>query len=330
MKALVTGAGGFLGAALIRRLLSQGDKVRGLSRGDYPELAALGAECVRGDVADREAVSRALAGCDVVFHTAGKVGLWGDYADFERANVEGTRVLLEACRELNVPRFVFTGSPSVVFDGSNVAGWDESAPYPARFDSFYSQTKAAAETLVLAANGSKLKTVSLRPHLIWGPGDRHIAPRIIARARAGKLMRIGDFNEKVDITYIDDAVESHLLAASRLDGALGVGGRAYFISQGEPLPIWDVINGILAAAGLPPVTKRVPLAVARAVAWAMEGAYRAFGVQQEPRLTKFLVTQLTTAHWFDIGAARRDLGYQPRVLFAEGLRRFSDSLKRVS
>ncbi|MBI3552656.1 MAG: NAD-dependent epimerase/dehydratase family protein [Elusimicrobia bacterium] len=326
MRALVTGGGGFLGAALLRRLVEGGAELaRSLSRGSYPELEKLGVDCVRGDVCDGAAVAKATAGVDTVFHTAGKVGLWGRYQDYHAANVEGTRLLLEACRTAGVRSLVFTGSPSVVFDGGDVDGWDESAPYPARFDSFYSQTKAEAEKLVLEADGPRFHTVSLRPHLIWGPGDRHIAPRVIARARAGQLRRIGGLNKKVDTTYIDDAVDAHLLAAARLDGDLGVGGRAYFISSGDPRPLWDVIDGMLGAAGLPPVVKSVPLSAAKAAAWACEGAYRLLGIESEPRFTRFLVTQLTTAHWFDISAARRDLGYRPRVRLEEGLIRLRAS-----
>lgn len=322
MKALVTGGGGFLGGAIVRRLVETGaQNVRSLSRGRYPDLLKLGVECVEGDLADEIAVSKACAGCDTVFHVAGKVGLWGRYEDYRLANVEGTRHVIKACRDQGVRRLVFTGSPSVVFDGGDVDGWDESAPYPKTFDSYYSQTKATAEDMVLSANGPDLSTVSLRPHLVWGPGDRHIAPRMIAKARAGELRRIGDFNKKVDITYIDDAVEAHLLAAQRLDGRSAVAGHAFFLSQGDPRPLWDIINAILATAGLPPVTQSVPLRTARAAAWAYEGLFRFFGIQDEPRLTRFLVTQLTTAHWFDIGAARRDLGYRPRVSFEEGLSR---------
>jgi nucleoside-diphosphate-sugar epimerase len=322
VKALVTGGGGFLGGAIVRRLAETGaQNVRSLSRGRYPDLLKLGVECVEGDLADTAAVAKACAGCDTVFHVAGKVGLWGRYEDYLRANVEGTRNIIKACRQQGVRRLVFTGSPSVVFDGGDVDGWDESAPYPRKFDSYYSQTKATAEDMVLSANGPDLLTVSLRPHLVWGPGDRHIAPRMIAKARAGQLRRIGSFNKKVDITYIDDAVEAHLLAARRLEESSAVAGHAFFLSQGDPRPIWDIVNAILATAAVPPVTQSVPLRTARIAASAYEGLYRFFGIQDEPRLTRFLVTQLTTAHWFDIGAARRDLGYRPRVSFEEGLLR---------
>ena len=318
---LVTGGGGFVGGAIARRLAARGEKVRSFSRGRYPELEGAGVETLSGDLADFAAAEKACAGCEVVFHAAAKVGLWGGYAEFHRANVAGTRNLLRAAREAGVGRFVFTGSPSVVFDGRDVEGWDESAPYPRSFDSHYSRTKAMAEELVLGANTADFRTISLRPHLVWGPGANHIVSRIVEQGRAGRLRRIGAFNKRVDTTFIDDAADAHLLAASRLLEAPGVGGRAYFISAGEPRPLWEVVNGILKAAGAPPVTRAVAPAAAWAAAWALEGGYRLLGLKSEPQLTRFLVSQLTTAHWFDIGAARRELGYAPKVSIEEGLAR---------
>lgn len=325
-RALVTGGGGFLGRAIARRLLAGGWAVRSFSRGRYPDLDALGVEAVQGDLSDAAAVERACRGCDVLFHVAAKVGLWGLYEDYRRDNVDGTANVLRACRAQKVGRLVFTGSPSVVFDGRDVEGWNESARYPAKFDSYYSQTKAAAERMVLEANGPVLATVSLRPHLVWGPGKNHIVDRILAQGRAGALRRIGAFNKRVDTTYIDDAAEAHWLAARQLAPGAAVAGKAYFISSGDPRPLWEIVDGILAAAGCPGVRRRVPLGLARAAAGVSEAVYRALGIQNEPRLTRFLVAQLTTAHWFDIAAARRDLGYEPRVTIEEGLRRLRASI----
>ena len=333
--ALVTGGGGFIGTAIVRGLLARGWMVRSLARGDYPELRALGAETVRGDVASERAVSEALRGCDVVFHTAAKAGVWGAAEDYRLANVEGTRNVIAGCRKHGVGRLVHTSSPSVVFDGSDQEGVDESAPYPApeAFLADYPRTKAEAERMVLAANGPGLKTVALRPHLVWGPGDPHLVPRIVERARAGQLRLVGDPRategkpRKVDSTYIDNAAHAHLLAADALaTPEYRCAGKAYFISNGDPTPIADLINRILAAAHLPPVTRKVSPGLAYAAGAVLETVYRLFGARSEPRMTRFVARQLATAHWFDLGAAKRDLGYTPQVSFEEGMRRLEASL----
>jgi nucleoside-diphosphate-sugar epimerase len=327
MRALVTGGGGFLGGAVVRRLRDRGDEVRSLSRGHYPDLDALGVKQFRGDLADAGAVADAAAGCDVVFHVAAKAGVGGRYADYHRANVLGTEHVLAACRRHGVRRLVYTSSPSVVFDGRDMEGVDESVPYPASYHAHYPRTKAVAERAVLAANGPDLATVALRPHLIWGPGDNHLVPRILARGRDGRLRRVGRANKLIDSVYIDNAADAHLLAADRLRPGSPVAGRAYFISNGEPLPAWDLINRILACGGLPPVTRSVPVWLAVAAGAVLEAAYRLLRPDGEPPMTRFLARELATAHWFDLTAARRDLGYAPAVSVAEGLKRLEESLR---
>ncbi len=321
MKALVTGGGGFLGGAIVRQLAERGDSVRSLARGDYPELRALGVETIRGDVADRDSVLRAVEGVDVVFHVAAKAGFWGPREEFIRANVRGTQNVVDACHSRGVGRLVFTSSPSVVHGGGDLEGVDESLPYPDHYDAPYPETKAEAERIVLGQDKAKLATVALRPHLIWGPGDNHLIPRIVARARAGRLRRIGNRTNLVDSTYIDNAALAHLLAADRLAPSSPVSGRAYFISQGDPWPLWLLIDGILRAAGLPPVRRTVSPTVARLAGALLESAHRTFRLPGEPMMTRFLVQQLSTSHWYNIEAARRDLGYRPTVSIDEGLRR---------
>ena len=327
MRALVTGGGGFLGAALARKLRERGDEVRVFGRGSYADLEALGLDCAKGSVVDYEALKAACDDRDVVFHVAAKVGLWGRYEDFHSVNVDGTRNVLRACQEQGIRKLVFTGSPSVVFHGGDIAGVDESIPYPEKFDSFYSRTKALSEQMVLAANHDRLSTVSLRPHLIWGPGDKSILPRVVSRQRSGRLFRIGDEDKLVDTIYIDDAVEAHVLAAIQLSPLSEISGKAYFLSGGDPRPIWEFMNMMLAAAGLGPVKKRIPKRLAYSLARACEGAWRAVGATSEPPLTKFLVDTLTTAHWFDISAAKRELGWQPRVRIEDGMSRLAHWIK---
>jgi len=320
MRALVTGGGGFLGSAMVRQLRARGDHVVSFSRGDYPELAALGVEQRRGDLSDLNAVVEAARGCDIVFHVAAKAGIWGDFREYYLANVAGTENVIAACRILGIRRLVYTGSPSVVFDGSDVEGADESLPYPAHFEAPYPQTKALAEQAVLAANSPTLATVSLRPHLIWGPGDNHLVPRIVAKGRAGALRRIGRRPCLVDTVFVENAAEAHLNAADRLSPDAPPAGKAYFISNGEPIPLWDMVNGILDAAGVAPVTRSIPAGVAYAAGIVCELLWKSLRLSGEPPMTRFVAKELATSHWFDISAARRDLGYTPRVSIEEGLK----------
>ena len=322
MKAVVTGGSGFLGGAIIRQLQARGDEVTCYSRRDVPGL-----RCVRGDVADAESVAGAIEGADTVFHVASKVGVWGPHAEYHRTNVQGTENVIAACRRHNVPRLVYTSTPSVVFHGQGMEGVDESAPYAESFLTPYQETKAAAEQAVLKANDEKLSTVALRPHLIWGPGDNHLIPRLVERARAGKVKLVGDGRSKVDSVYVDNAAQAHLLAADRLAPGAAPAGKAYFISNGEPAPIADLLNSILAAAGVPPVEKHVSPRAAYAVGWLLEMTYRLFGIRKEPMMTRFVARQMSTPHWFDLSAARRDLDYVPAVSLEEGFSRLRDSFQ---
>ena len=322
---LVTGGGGFLGSAIIERLVARGDAVRSLSRSDYPKLTNMGVDQVRGDIADRQTVQTACAGVDLVFHVAAKPPPWGKYRDYYKTNVTGTQNVVEGCIRNNISRLVYTSTPSVVFDGSDMQGVDESVPYPARFNAFYPETKAMAEQLVLKATDKRLHTVVLRPHQIWGPGDPHFAPRLIARAK--KLKRIGRGNNLVDTTYIDNAVDAHILAADTLEKNSEISGNIYFISQADPIPAWDMVDAILATAGLPPVKGTISYKTAWTIGAIMEFFYRAFQFPGEPPMTRFLADAVAKSHWFDISAAKTDLGYKPAVPMEEGLRRLEDWLK---
>ncbi len=334
MNVLVTGAGGFVGGGLVRALVGRGATVHTLQRGRYESLEQLQAQghakVFRGDLGDRDAVMRAAEGCEGVFHVAAKAGVWGPYAEYHRSNVVATDHVLQACRAHGIGRLVHTSTPSVVHAGRDVEGLDESAPYAEQHETAYTATKVQAERAVLAANGSTLRTVALRPHLVWGPGDPHLVPRILERARRGRLVLVGDGRKTVDATYIDSAVHAHLCAWDALAAGDACAGRAYFIAQGEPMPLVELIDGILGAAGLPPVTRSVPAGVAWGLGALLEGAFRLVGATSEPPLTRFVARQLSTAHWFDLGAARRDLGYAAPVSTREGLARLAASLRSAS
>lgn len=330
MKLLVTGGGGFLGSAICRLLRERGHEIVSLARNRYHALDALGVAQVQGDLADREAVLAAARGCDAVLHNAAKAGAWGAYAEYERANVLGTRNVIDACRALDIGRLVYTSTPSVTHRATHpVEGLGADAvPYGEGLKAPYARTKRIAEEMVLAANDASLATVALRPRLIWGPGDPHLLPRLAQRARAGRLRLVGDGGNVIDTTYVDNAAQAHVDALDHLaPGAAcaACAGRAYFISNGEPRTMRDTLNALLAAVGAPPVTKTVPLPVAYAIGAACEGLWHALPLRGEPPLTRFLAEQLATTHWYDMGPARRDFGYAPRVTFDEGLQRLRDA-----
>ncbi len=316
---LVTGGRGFLGGAIVRILLDQGKAVRSVARHHCAQLEADGVEQCIGDLSDLALVKQAVSGCDLVYHVAAKAGVWGSYDEYYRSNVIGTQNVLEACLQAGVSRLVYTSSPSVVFDGTDMEGIDESVPYPRRFHASYPQTKAQAEQLVLAANGDQLATVALRPHLIWGPGDNHLVPRILARGSTGQLRRIGKGDNLIDAVYIDNAATAHVQAAEKLAIGSQIAGRAYFIANNEPVPLWDLVNQILAAGNLPPVTKTISPKLAYLAGYFLETVYKNLGLAGEPRMTRFVARELATAHWFDLSAARRDFGYQPQVTIKEGM-----------
>ncbi len=328
MKALVTGGGGFLGGVIVDQLLARGAEVTSFARGDYPALAAKGVRALRGDLADAEAVAAACAGQDVVFHVAALPGVWGPYATFYATNVTGTLNVIEGCRRHGVPKLVYTSTPSVIHAGGDVEGIDHTAPYPDHFEAHYPATKAEAEQAVLAANGPTLSTVALRPHLVWGPGDNHLVPRIVARAKAGKLKLVGGGKKPVDTVYVANAAEAHLCAADALAPGAACAGKPYFVTNGEPRPQADIINGILASAGLPPCDKSISPRLAYVAGAVLEGVWTLLRRQDEPLMTRFVARQLGTAHYYDIEATRRDLGYHQRVSLDEGFERLAAAFGR--
>ena len=318
-KVLVTGGGGFLGSAIVTLLVERKYHVRSFSRNPYPDLSSMGIEQIQGDICNKTAIEHALRGVDLVFHTAAKAGIWGDYSDYYRTNVTGTQNVIAGCKKHHISRLIYTSSPSVVFSGTDMEGVNESVPYPATYHAYYPQTKAIAEQVVIKAAGQGLMTIILRPHLIWGPGDKHFVPRIIAKAN--RLIRVGNGKNLIDTVYIDNAADAHILAADALEKNPKLSGNIYFISQGDPVPLWDMINHILKAAGLAPVRRSMPRSMAWLIGVMLELAYRSFNITKEPRMTRFLANELAKAHWFDISAARKDLGYAPRISIKEGLRR---------
>mgnify|MGYP001081091175 FL=1 len=325
MRALVTGGGGFLGSGIAKSLHEKQHDVTVVGRHHYSHLPK-GIKLFQGDIRDFDFLRKIIVGMDAVFHTAAFPGIWGRAEDFYSINVDGTHNVIKACLINGVRKLIFTSSPSVVYGSSSLEGVDETVPYPENYLSEYPRTKAIAEKLVIEANGLNLATVSIRPHLIWGPGDPHLVPRLLAKADKGRLVRVGQGENRVDIIYIDNAVYAHLKACD----ALGIGkpsaGKVYFVSDGEPVNLWEWINEVLKKTSRPPVTRSISYRTASRLGYFLEKIYNWGNIKKEPPMTRFLASQLATSHYFDISLAKKDFGYGPVVNPEEGMNRLIQSL----
>ena len=327
MKALVTGANGFLGFHLVEALVDRGYQVTAMTRKPYDSLDRLNVPQVHGDIRSMNCLRTACKGQEIVFHTAAISGVWGPWKLYHSVNTIGTKNVIRACLEENVGKLVYTSSPSVTFNGDHQINQDETAPYPKHWLCNYPHTKALAEKAVLSANdSSELLTCALRPHLIWGPGDQHLIPRLIKRARAGKLRKVGDGRNLVDNIYVTNAADAHVLAAEALEAGSPVAGSAYFLSQDDPVNCWGWINEVLELAGLPRVRKSISYPWAYRLGYALETWHDIRGSNEEPRMTRFVAAQLAKNHYFDISRAKNDFGYYPRISHAEGMRQLAKSL----
>jgi nucleoside-diphosphate-sugar epimerase len=328
INVLVTGAGGFLGRHVAQLHCQRGDHVRSFSRSRYNFLDELGVEQVQGDLRDAPQVAASCRGIDVVQHIAGIAGIWGRWKDYHGINVLGTGHVIEGCRAHGVGRLVYTSSPSVTFDGRDQLGIDESAPYPRRWSCHYPRSKAMAEELVLNTSDHQLATCALRPHLIWGPHDNHLLPRLLARSARGRLRRIGNGKNRIDMVYVENAALAQLQAADSLSVGSPLCGRAYWITQGEPVNCWDWIDRLIACAGLPAVKKSIPAHLAWLLGGCLEALYKVLPLSGEPPMTRFLARQLSTSHYFQIDRARNDFDYSPAVSTEQGLERLTKYLDR--
>ena len=319
MKILVTGGAGFIGRRIVRRLLEHGHEVHVLGRTTRPTDETVSFVAV--DLARESMPAGLCKGVDAIFHVAAKAGVWGSASSYSKANVLATRRVVEACHEHGVRFLIHTSTPSVVFTGQSFRGESESLPYGRNWLCHYARTKAIAEREVLAANGEGgLKTVALRPHLVWGPEDPHLVPKVLERARSGKLRIVGKGDNRVDLTYVENAAHAHLLALDALRSGNHPGGKAYFLADEEPVSLWPWLNELLGQLGEPPVTRQISLRKAYAIGFLLECVWRALGLAGEPPMTRFVAKQLAEDHWFDVSAAKRDLGYEPIVSMEDGLR----------
>lgn len=326
MKVLVTGGSGFIGGRVVRRLLENGHEVHVIGRTTPKEETSSVFHQV--DLA-RETIPEVICqGVEAVFHIAAKAGVWGSASSYHAANVSATRQILEACRTHSINILIHTSSPSVVFSGESFRGANESLPYGSNWLCHYARTKAEAEREVLAANGkSGLKTLALRPHLVWGPGDPHLLPKAIVRHMAGKLRIVGSGENRMDLTHVDNVAHAHILALDALASGRHSGGQAYFISQDDPVALWKWLNNLFPLLDLPPLSKKISFRSAYSLGFILELTWKVLRLTGEPPMTRFVAVQLAKDHWFSIDAARRDLGYEPIVSMEDGLRDTVDWLK---
>lgn len=321
-KVLVTGAGGFLGSYIVRDLLHAGTyEVYSFSRKKYKNLEEMGVIQRQGDLSNYADVEAALSGMDAVIHTASQVGMWGRYSDFYQTNVVGTENIIRACQKHMIKKCVYTSTPSVAFGQESLCGVDESVGYPKKYLSLYAATKALAEQKILAANSEQFSTVALRPHLIFGPGDQNLVPRVVSAAKAGKLKIVGNGENLVDVTYVENASIVHVMALEKLNPGSNIAGKAYFLGQG-PIKLWDFTNELLKRSGISPITKKIPFAWAYLIGFLIEtilGLVGKFDIT--PPMTRFIALQLGKSHYYSHKNLEQDLGFKPKFSIEQGLDR---------
>jgi nucleoside-diphosphate-sugar epimerase len=315
---LLTGASGALGTATARALLADGAELTVLQR----RPSGLPCREILAGVSDVEAVDRATQGQDVVVHAAAKVDVVGRWAEYEQTNIVGTRVVVEACRANGVSSLVHVSTPAVAHAGHALVGAAAEPADATRARGHYARSKAAAETLALAAASPALAVVAIRPHLVWGPGDTQLVARIVERARAGRLPLIGSGAALIDTTYVDNAADA-LVAAVRECRSLS--GGAFVVSTGEPRPVAEILARLCRAAGVPGPRGRVPFVLAAVVGTVIETGWALSRRRDTPPLTRFLAEQLATAHWFDQRPTRAALRWQPRISLDRGFELLAES-----
>jgi nucleoside-diphosphate-sugar epimerase len=316
MRVLVTGSTSLLGGTIVKQLIAHGDDVAVFQR----RPSGLDALEYLGDVADADAVSKAMNGVESVVHVAGLVSVSGGWESFESTNVVGTTNVIDAARRGDVSRFVLISSPSVAYAGKSLVGVPAGPADPNKARGHYARSKAIAERTALAADSPDMSVVAIRPHLIWGPGDTQLVGRIVDRAKTGRLAIVGTGAALIDTIYIDNAADAAIAA---LDRATDLGGRSFVVTNGQPRPIGELINRIVMAAGLDLPRFKVPYQVAKAGGSVAERIWEHRSVDTEPPMTSFLAEQLGTAHWFDQRETRKALDWVPSVSLAEGFTRLA-------
>lgn len=325
---LVTGAGGFLGRYIVKLLQARGHNVIGLGRTKHQDLIDNGVRWIQADIRDKKSLNSALKNIDSVFHCASKVAMWGEWSEFESINIHGTENLLNACLENNVKKFIYTSTPSVVFGQSSIDGGDERLPYPTQSLSMYGRSKAMAERKVLEINQSRLLSCAIRPHLIFGPGDDHLVPRLVQAAKDGKLKIIGDGNNLVDVIAVENAAHAHLLAFEQLEEGSPLCGQAYFVAQDKPVKLWDFTNHLLKIHHVEPIKKNISFKLAYFIGWLCESVAKMIGYKKDKLpMTRFVAMQLSKSHWFYHTKAKKDFSYEPIISTEQALSHYQNYLE---
>ena len=331
-RILVTGGSGFLGQYICRALLKEGYHVRSFGRKPCRSLERLGIEVVRGDILDYQSVYEASKQCSAVIHTAAKAGIWGKKKEYHEINVRGTQHTLRAAQANQIRRFVYTSSPSVTFQPrEEITGSDESIPYSSAFLCHYPHSKMLAEKTVQESYPLYgIKAVTLRPHLIWGPNDPHFLPRILERARSGRLVKVGNQKNMVDAIYVENAAIAHINALKALEReSEKVVGECYFIGQEHPVNLWEFIEALLNIAGEKRITRRMPFWFAYVIGSILEHSYLIRKkYHSEPMMTRFLACQLSQSHYFSHQRAKTDLDFVPKYTINQGLKILRDHLRK--
>lgn len=302
MKVLVTGGTGFIGSNLIKALLRAGYDVISLSR----RRSGFEVKEIICDLSELPKNALRNLGIDCIVHTAARVGFSGGYASFYSSNVIGTNKLIEAAIEAGVENFVFTSSPSVVFDGDHIFYGDENLPYAKEPKSWYAKTKILAEKAVLC---SGLKCVILRPHLVFGPSDTNLLPSIITALKTKKLFKFTKEDFLVDFTFIDDCVDAHLRAIKYVATEYNPRFQIFFISSDNPVFIWQFIDKIAKFLNLSLPVFPIPELILKTFAVVQEIKMNFF--PNSIGLTRTLIEHLLRHHFFDISRAKDILLYNP-------------------
>lgn len=322
MKVLVTGGGGFLGLSIVKLLHKRGHDVCSLSRSKYDSLDKLRVKQISCNISNRDDVFNKVKGFDAIIHTAAKAGVWGRPEDFYNINYIGTKNIIDAALENGITKLVYTSTPSVAFGHDDLEGVDESTPYPPEYLTDYAKTKSLAEQYVLSKASDLFRCCAIRPHLIWGPNDPHILPRLKQRALSGKMRVIGEGKNLVDIVYVDNAAEAHVLALENINVNESINGSAYFVGQESPVNLWKFINSMLKTQKISPIEKTISFDTAYRLGSIFEKFYRAFKVyKKDPPMTRFVALQMAKSHYFSHQKAKNDFGYFAKVSIEEGLNR---------